>query len=100
MTPKEFAALKWLSLEAKARGLSEEAQRIVRSQWLRRWQSDDPETITLVEVGWERFLQQVHDRILREHGDEVGRCPKCRKLTATRQAQQCFVCGHDWHGSC
>lgn len=62
-----------------------------------RWQSDDPETLALIEMGWERFLQRTHDRILREHPSEVGRCPKCGKLTATCQAQQCFACGHDWH---
>ena len=97
MTAKEFAALKWLSIEAKANHGSESMQRIIRSRWLVRWQSDDPETLALIEMGWEQFLRHTHDRILREHPNEVGRCPNCRKLTATLRAKQCFACGHDWH---
>jgi hypothetical protein len=98
MTPKEFAALKWMSIEAKAKACDSESMRqAIRTQWLERWQSDDPETLALIEMGWERFLQHTHDRILRDHPNEVGRCPKCGKLTATLQAKQCFACGYDWH---
>jgi hypothetical protein len=100
MTQKEFAALKWLTLEKKATlSGSESQQRTIRSQWLSRWQSNDSETLALIEQGWEGFLQSTHDRILREHPHEVGLCPKCGKLTATQQARQCFLCGHDWHDS-
>jgi hypothetical protein len=98
MTPNEFAAFKWLSLEAKAKSCDSEAmQRMIRSRWLGKWQSNDQETLALIEMGWEGLLQHVHDRILRDHPNEVGRCPNCRRLTATRQAKQCFGCGHDWH---
>ncbi len=98
MTPKELAAVKWMSIEAKAKaGKSEAIRETIRTQWLQRWQSDDPETLALIELRWDGFLQRTHDRILREHPNEVGRCPKCGKLTATLQARQCFACGHDWH---
>src|SRR5262245_59699521 len=94
MTPKEFAAFKWLIIAEKTKNRSTEAiQPIIRHQWLERWQSIDPETIALIEMGWEQFLQHAHDRIVRDHPNEVGRCPQCGRLTATRQAQQCFGCG-------
>ena len=100
MTAKEFAALKWLSIEAKANGCRSGAmQKIIRTQWLQHWQSDDSETLAFIEMGWERFLQHTHDRILRDHPNEVGKCPECQNLTATLQAKQCFACGHDWHGA-
>lgn len=98
MTPKEFAAFKWLSIEAKAKACeSESMRRMIRAKWLERWQSNDPETLALIGLEWEKFLRAAHERILRDHPQEVGRCPKCGKLTATLQAKQCFACGHDWH---
>jgi hypothetical protein len=98
MTAKKLVALKWMSVDAKANSCeSASLGWLIRSRWLAPWQSDDPETLALIEMGWEGFLQNTHDRIVRNYPNEVGRCPKCQKLTATLQAKRCFACGNDWH---
>ena len=94
MTPQERSALRQLSLLAKVKYTDSPA---IKKVLMEKWGNNDPEIAALVEMGWEPFLQMVHDRILREYPDEVNRCPKCKKLTATVKAKQCFACGHDWH---
>lgn len=50
---------------------------------------DDPDT----------FYEQVRDRILDDHADEVfvNRCPECDHVVRTPRARLCLWCGHDWH---
>ena len=97
MTPQERSALRQLTLQEKANLAKSPAMKKALNTLMSDCGSQDPETLALVEIGWERFLQTVHDRILRDHPGQVNRCPKCQKLAATRQAKQCFACGHDWH---
>ncbi len=94
MTPKERLALRQLTLQEK---VNHAASPAMKKLLVDRWGSDDQEILAIVEMGWERFLQMVYDRIVGDHPNELGKCPKCQKLTATLQAKQCFACGHDWH---
>lgn len=32
--------------------------------------------------------------------EHTKHCPNCAKVLRTPQAQQCFHCGHSWHGEC
>src|SRR6516162_7677585 len=61
--------------------------------------TDDPEAVSLMSQGVERFRRQVRDRILRDHADRVflNYCPRCGGLATTPRAQQCCWCFHDWH---
>ncbi len=62
--------------------------------------TSDPEAAALTKLGPERLYVHIRDRVLRDHGDDVvfNRCPACDRVACTPRAQQCFHCGHDWHG--
>jgi hypothetical protein len=59
---------------------------------------NDPKTNELVNLGHEKMLSTIAQRLLDRQGDNiVNKCPKCNKLTRTPNAKQCRHCGHDWH---
>lgn len=58
----------------------------------------DSKTNDLVNLGKEKMLTTIAQRLLDRHGDEiVNKCPNCNKLARTPRAKQCRHCGHDWH---
>ena len=61
---------------------------------------EDPIVAAVIDGGIEAFEEQVAKRILAEHAEEVfiNRCPRCSNILRTPLAQQCFSCGHSWHG--
>jgi len=47
---------------------------------------------------WDMYRNLVCDRILKEHPElSVARCVTCKAVLLTPTAQQCFICGSDWH---
>jgi hypothetical protein len=103
MTPKEQLAASHLGGTMKATlGRSDRAaQEEVRagSTHLRRLLSDDPEVLRLARDGYDAFVLQTGQRILKEHQGEIvlNCCPRCNALARTPRARQCRFCGHDWH---
>jgi hypothetical protein len=59
---------------------------------------NDPKTNELVNLGHEKMLSTIAQRLIDRHGDSiVNTCPNCNSLTRTPNAKQCRHCGHDWH---
>jgi len=48
---------------------------------------------------WVGFRRAVAQRLVNERADalDIARCPSCSRVLNTPQAQQCLVCGEDWH---
>jgi hypothetical protein len=61
---------------------------------------DDQEVEAALSEGFQPFRRRVCERILSDPAStsQLNRCPSCRKIVRTPKAQQCFWCGHDWHG--
>lgn len=59
----------------------------------------DPLVSELFQKGRERFYRDLVERLLRDHFDELHRCPRCNWLLPSESAKQCFECGYDWHVS-
>ena len=57
----------------------------------------DPVAAKHFRKGRPRFLDDVLERMLSEHADEIVRCDKCDGILRTPKAKQCLYCGHDWH---
>lgn len=68
-----------------------------RSLWNRHHRSRAARKALRIGAG--AFQRRICDRILNEHRDEIAinRCPDCRRVLRTPQAQRCFWCGNDWH---
>lgn len=60
----------------------------------------DPEVDAALAAGEEAFRQRVCERVLADPmaSQSINRCPRCNRVVRTPTAQQCFWCGHDWHG--
>ena len=103
MTPKEQRAFSHLGGTMKATlGRSDPAaQEEVRagSTHLRKFLSDDPAVLRLARDGYDAFVLQTGQRILKDHQGEIflNCCPRCNALARTPRARQCRFCGHDWH---
>jgi len=103
MTLKEQRAFRHLSGTMKATlGRSEPAaQEEVKAglSHLRKLLSDDPEVLVLARDGYDAFVMQTGQRILKDHQAEIvlNYCPRCNALARTPRARQCRFCGHDWH---
>ena len=103
MTPIEERAFSHLGGTLKATlGRSDRAaQEEVRagSTHLRKFLSDDPEVLLLARDGYDAFVMQTGQRILKDHRSEIvlNCCPRCNGLARTPKARQCRFCGHDWH---
>lgn len=65
---------------------------------MRRWISDDPAVLGDADAGWDGARENIAQRILRDHADEVylNHCPACGALTRTPTARLCLTCGHTW----
>lgn len=61
--------------------------------------SDSQEVLSLLENGYDAFLESTAIRILSEQPEEVylNNCPNCGELARTPQSKQCRHCGHNWH---
>ena len=64
-----------------------------------RWVTDDPQVLALAKNGMQEFRVRTATRILADHSGEVflNFCPRCHEIARTPRAQQCHVCGYDWH---
>lgn len=73
----------------------------VHAEFLREryGEMNDADINAALSDGAEAFRLRVRDRILSEHetGAFVHRCPICKRVLRTPEAQQCFWCGLDWH---
>lgn len=103
MTRQEQMAFSHLGGTMKATlGRSDRAaQEEVRagSTHLCKFLSDDPDVLRLARDGYDAFVLQTGQRILKEHQGEIllNCCPRCNALARTPRARQCRFCGHDWH---
>ncbi|WP_165072756.1 hypothetical protein [Paludisphaera rhizosphaerae] len=58
----------------------------------------DPEFASLDEQALDAREMSLARAVLARVGDEVvQRCGRCGRILNTPRAQQCFLCGHDWH---
>ena len=96
MTPLESLANKAIHAEMKAQHASPKMAAVLRDRW---GEKNDAAVVAALEDGPQAFRDRVRDRLLRECADEIiiKRCPKCSRVIATPQAEQCLWCGHDWH---
>jgi hypothetical protein len=92
-SPKEIAAQRHHLMTLKT-GSSDFKHMI-----LAKWGTKDPETLDLLNNGYEEFKRITADKIIRQHREKVSinNCPKCGRLARTPLARQCRHCGHDWH---
>ena len=103
MTEQEWRAYRHLAGTSKAtHGRSDAvAQEEAKgsTSYFRRLLSDDPSVRCLTRDGLEEFVLRTGLRILSDHPDQIllNRCPRCNALARTPRAQQCRLCGHDWH---
>ena len=102
MTDVERRAQRHLSVTMKATmgRRDAEAQQQARTNRVHsRFLSNDPEVLPLTNDGYESFVQQTAQRMMRESGKEIffNRCTNCGELARTPTAKQCRFCGHDWH---
>jgi hypothetical protein len=57
----------------------------------------DEKTNNLVELGKLKLEENIANRILTEHKNEVlNYCSKCNRLARTPKARQCRFCGNKW----
>jgi hypothetical protein len=96
MLPEEIIALRRISL-------TEYGEEVTRKTALKELKIEkmygftDEKTDALVELGKERMLLNIAERLLKENGNEViNNCPKCERLARTPKAKQCRYCGHNW----
>lgn len=96
MTIREIAADRTITVRQKA---GDSALPKLREMLTRKWVSNDPEVLQLLEGGSEQFYVNVRERILREHSAEafLNRCPQCGGLARTPRAKQCRHCFFSWH---
>jgi hypothetical protein len=61
--------------------------------------TDDPSVLKLLEGGYTEFMQNTAERIYKDHESdlELNLCPRCDKIARTPKAKQCRFCGYDWH---
>ena len=102
MTDKEAAAWRhWIYNEKIVRSKSSPEHKVARIKILteKKWLSNDPEVISLLEEGIDTFRINTAKRIFKDHpeGLDFNCCPKCGKLARTPFAKQCRYCQHDWH---
>ena len=103
MTPKEQRAFRHLTGTMKAtfgrsdRAAQEEVES--GSTHFRKFLSHDPEVLLLARNGYDAFVLQTGQRILKDNQGEIflNYCPRCNALARTPRARQCRFCEHDWH---
>ncbi len=95
MTGAEKLALKVVVGEQKAVSSSSTAMKEAIRQ---RFQSSEPEVVSLLSSGPDAFRRGVRDRLLRLHANDISlnRCPKCGRIPRTPAARQCPWCFHSW----
>jgi hypothetical protein len=95
MTPAEREAWTKMGIVGRFDGPDGPVDRTLAST------ADDPAVVALAAKGWTRFRQDVAQRILEQHPDEIAfnYCPSCRALCRTPKAQQCPHCKHHWHST-
>ncbi|PXY44276.1 hypothetical protein DMB68_17800 [Flavobacterium hydrophilum] len=104
MLPEEIRALSRGGLtehgEKTTREIAEKEKKETLTDFKieRMYGFNDPKTNELVNLGHEKMLSTIAQRLLERQGDSiVNKCTKCNKLTRTPNAKQCRHCGHDWH---
>ncbi len=101
MSQQERAANRHLTGTIKAtHGRSDaEAQKEAGNSYLRSVLSNEPQVLALASDGFQPFVLQTADRIIRDHGEKIAFncCPRCGRLARTPKARQCRFCRHDWH---
>jgi len=65
----------------------------------KKWISDDPKILRMIEDGHEALKERIVNRIWSDHlvELELNLCPVCKKVARTPHARQCRFCFHDWH---
>jgi hypothetical protein len=99
-TNEEFQAAEAFLLDGKLKRLPDDA--VVEGvkgdlAGSLRLRLSDPAVVELFRKGRKRFYRGLVERLLRDHSNELPRCPKCNWLLPTGRAQQCSECGYDWH---
>jgi hypothetical protein len=61
--------------------------------------SSDPEVLRLARDGFQAFVMNTAERIMKDHSKEIAFncCPRCGRVAPTPKARQCRFCRHDWH---
>lgn len=96
MTPHESAAYKSFIGNAKSEGTENQN---LKAFYQKRLISQEPEVISLYEMGFVNFAKTFVERLIKERGNEVfmNYCPKCSVLARTPKAKQCPKCFYSWH---
>ena len=90
------AGMARLQAETVAANGSEALARRMLETW---GEAGNPEVESALSEGLEAFRARAVGRVLEDPIilESINRCPGCRRVVRTPQAQQCFWCGHDWH---
>jgi hypothetical protein len=96
MLPEEIRALMRISLTEHGKTVTTKNALAEKKIDLLYGYSDE-KTNMLVELGESKLEENIANRILTDHKDEVlNYCPKCEKLARTPKARQCRYCGNKW----
>jgi len=101
LTRHDLFVVKYRSLTIKLLGARQQGKRGEHiEQLLERERKHWPEAAATIQAtGFRSLIQDIAQRLLDEHGDEIflNLCSKCGGLCRTPKAKQCLRCGHDWH---
>jgi len=97
LNPTEAKALRHQRSTFKLKDSNDDTQR--RMYLKTGWLSVDPEILNYLKDGYNQFILNCAERILKDNPGVVylNLCPLCNKLARTPQAKQCRFCGHNWH---
>lgn len=80
-------------------GFKTESESMLSIMREKKWISDDPKILRMIEDGHEALKERIVNRVWRDHRLELNLnlCPVCKKITRTPDSRQCRFCFHDWH---
>jgi rRNA maturation endonuclease Nob1 len=95
-TARELEVYKANLGKQKAVGAEPQGQAIFRRMF-GDWERAD--VAAELALGFDRFTEQVLERITLEHGDLyfVHRCGQCGRIAGSPRACMCQWCGHEWY---
>lgn len=100
MTPAEREGMQAIGWEEKIRALCgrDDAAASAYRERGRRF-TETQAAREAIRMGADGFRRRACNRILADHPREVviNRCPSCRRIVRTPEAEQCPWCGGDWH---
>ena len=96
MTELERKGVKTVHANEKAEHSSPDISGVILEKW---GSKDNPEVCNALSAGIKKFKQAVRRRVISDNPEFVQRCPECKKIIRTPQAQQCRWCGSSWHMS-